>query len=160
MSRGNVPGAHSFTFCLGSAMCQKYRDWLKEPVQSTAVYCCVKAFVRSEDLQQAPELIFDRPLSLTGSEPSGVLRSEELGQKEISDAMVLQSLCQYKYNKLEAAKALNDYVRKRRYELEPLEWLKSPLIKSEPSSSKAGACPLFPQLPQVAWKLVARKVNC
>jgi len=157
MSRQGVPGAHSLTFCLGRSMCQQYCSWLKEPVQDSAVYCCVKAFVRSEDLQQAPEVILDGPTHLSGSEPSQVLRSEALSQKEISDAMFLEDLCRFKYSKLEAARALSDFVRKRRYELEPLEWLKSPLMKAAPHESTG--CPYFPQLPQTAWKLVARKVN-
>lgn len=97
-------------------------------MESGAVYCCVKSFVRDVRLQQEPVLCLrpEQLLRLATPFPTNIVEQRPLTEREMGDVVQLSRLCKGKYEMPRAAAALQVYARSREYSVPALTWLQRP----------------------------------
>lgn len=153
-----IPAPHCFVFLLGTRMSKTYKDMCHN-VQDSAVYCCVKAYVRDTHLQQPPVLVVapGRQHHVGTEPPKQVIARKALSNEDINDLLKLAHLCSKKYEMPAAAQALRDVVYKREYHVAPLTWLSDlHLERCDRQASADSSNVYFPHLPDNTWELVAR----
>lgn len=161
-NRNGVETPHSFTLKMGCCLTAEEKRMMltlpgTPPVQPNSVYCCVKAYLRSTQLQQPPELQIpaERVQRLLSQSPQGILQRDLL-ESELLSAIKLKAICA-ELNLTNAAAALHDLVHSRRYFLPNLTWLESfqqhDLVDVASSRTMN---PYYPHLPESSWKMVTK----
>ena len=109
---------------------QAEAEWLGQPgdqqhgdrFHPQAVYCCIKEYMGSRDLKQAPVLVLPAGRSLVTPMPTHVVPRIPLAAATISNYTKLACKCQ-DFNLPNAAKALADLMFEFSYYVPPLTWL-------------------------------------
>ena len=162
MTRQGQEAPHSFSMKLGSLLTQSERAMILQvpgapPFEPNAVYCCVKMFLRSTQLQQAPvyQMPVARAARIQTMSPTQILR-KELSESDIKQHLSLAGVCT-ELDMQSAAAALRSQVYSRRYFLPSLTWLET---FQQPDLLDVAAArtlnPYFPHLPETSWKMVAK----
>lgn len=152
---GNLPEVpHCFTMITGDTMSLKHRQLMEESLDGTAVYVCVKMYSRDLNLSQPPFKVASMAqiTAVHPAIPRGVHSAVELSASQIDTFSRLAELAE-KYGMAKAAKALQELVLVRRYDVHPLEFLRQArrVFCPEPEGFAQ-----LPYLPQSCWRLMAK----
>ena len=133
-NRKGMEAPHAFTFKLGRELRPSERAWFRGPgvekferagpgaSDSRSVYCCVKEFMHSVDLKQAPVLTIPAGRALHEMSPRNVVARRPLGEATIKNYMKLQQRC-IQYGLQDAARGLDALLYDRTYSVPQLLWL-------------------------------------
>ena len=163
-TRGGIEAPHSFA-------CKLRRDLTLaevrkvDPVpavpavpvdpQPNDVMICVKAFMRSTCIQQAPVLAVTaaQKATLRPGGPRCFLQLKEPSDVALANLLKLQRLCEHDFKMPRAAAALLDLASgPRLYELPPDHWLTAPAEAR--GLPELGSNPFFSHLPETSWHLL------
>jgi hypothetical protein len=170
-NRFGIETPHSFSFKMRQALTptevaqaaeeedartSRRRRGGRPDVSQQDVMACVKTYLRSPSLQQAPlavlpEFARDRLLSAS---PATVHPVRPLSDEQIEHYLKLAAACDEELELPEAAVALRQLVLERVYPLPSDNWLRAaaPVRPSEAAASH----PLFPHLPESSYRMVVR----
>jgi len=159
--RQGVESPHAFTYKLRRDLLAHERKWLAGHAAARDgdlddVFCCVKTYMRDQDLQQAPVLALpSRAMArVRGGRPNAVIPWHELSPKTIEQYMTLAEICDVELGLRRAAAALKALVTDRVYHLPSDAWLActgSPREHLGPTGHQ-----YFPHLPAQSWQLMVR----
>ena len=160
-TRHGVEAPHCFTMKLGCLLTPEERAMLAREtgtaVQPDGVYCCVKMFLHSTKLQQAP--VYQMPAArwarVQTASPTGTLRRAQ-SEDDVKVILELSRAC-LDLDLIEAGEALRQLVYSRRYFLPNLTWLET--FKQPDVVDLAGSItlnPYFPHLPEASWRMAAK----
>ena len=144
-NRKGQEAPHSFSFKRGRGISPAEAEWLKPPggqvtsipggqvtsnhIELDAVYCCVKEYMGSRDLKQAPVLVLPRTRTLATPLPDHAASRIPLGAAVINNYTKLACKC-HEFNLPNAAQGLQDLLFDFSYELPPLTWLTDPDVRN------------------------------
>ena len=161
-TRDGIEAPHCFSMKLGSLLTAAERAMLVQvrsarPFDPGAVYCCVKMFMHSAQLQQEPCYQFPagRAARVHPATPTGVLR-RSLSEDQVKTYLRLAHVCA-ELDLVQAAQVLRGLVYRRRYFLSELTWLehfRQPDVLELAEAVTVN--PYFPHLPESSWRMVAR----
>jgi hypothetical protein len=155
-TRQGIEAPHSFAFKLSSCLTTAERELLEEPAAEGAVYCCVKAYMRSTKLQQPPVLCIPpgRSARVTSESlsPTALVRRRQMGSGEIKSCLTLATLVRNDMPKAYAA--LRAFVYERSAEVTRFTWLET-FAQADMQPRPVTGNVHFPHLPESTWKLVS-----
>ena len=134
-NRKGQEAPHSFSFKQGRAISPSEAQWLmarrpaaREPgdqetrIELDAVYCCIKEFMGSRELKQAPVLVLPTARTLETPLPEHTAARIPLGAAAIQNYSKLACKCT-EFDLPHAAQGLQDLLFDFSYELPPLAWI-------------------------------------
>lgn len=159
-SRWGIEAPHAFSFKLRRDLAtadvrEVQTPGTLLPGNPNDVMCCVKTYMRDTKLAHVPTLVipWGRQERVATNQPLDVKTVYELTESQVKNYLSLAIICD-EQNLGNAALRLRALVKERRYEIPPAPWLQSD--EPERLGSLELGEPLFPHLPAVSWKLVAR----
>ena len=163
-TRQGIEAPHAFIVKMGASLspaeCAMMVQLPGNPaVEHTAVYCCVKAYMRDAKLQQPPVYCIpaERTSRVLDPAPTAMVPRHPLSKNDIETFLRLARLCKEELDLPQAAEALSKLVRDRGYYQTRLTWLES--FKQEhwlEALAVQTSNPHFPHLPETSWALSAR----
>lgn len=161
MNRGGVEAPHAFTFKMRRDLCHAdvhnvARPGVLLPGHPNDVMCCVKTYMRSQQLQDVPTLVipFLHDLRVQSPWPLQVKRRHELTEKQIEQYLALAQLCDQEFDMPQAAARLRKLVIERVYEIPEASWLQGAEV--ERSGQLELGSSIFPHLPATSWRLISK----
>ena len=153
------PGAHCFTMIHGKNMPPQHREQVSG-FCGEDVYCCVKSFIRDTSLQQEPLLVVKSGWTLPSRAPSIVHERVALTDRQVKDAHTLHWVCKKVISPCldKAAKALEDRLKQRKYQVPKLTWMQEPLM-TEMIHHPDSRSPYFPHLSSSTWIMHTKTVR-
>lgn len=160
-TRQGIESPHAFAFKLRRNLLSSERQWFAGHPDLLSgdlddVFCCVKAYMRDQALQQAPVLALPvRAMArVRGGGPTNIIAWHELPQKAIEQYLSLAVICDTQLGLRRAAAALQALVRERVYSVPSDAWLLcAGTPRVEPSK---GGHVYFPHLPARSWQLMVK----
>ena len=131
------------------------------PPSPNDVMVCVKALMRSKDLQQAPvRVIAERQKDLLRPDgPHTFYPLKEPSATALTHMLQLADLCGTEFNMPRAAEALkNQATGPRVYRLPRDNWLPQPADRRQPIPG-SGSNPYFSHLPETSWHLLVKPAH-
>lgn len=163
-TRQGIEAPHALIVKMGASLSETEEAMMVQlagspAVDRTAVYCCVKAYMRDTKLQQPPVFCMPARRAALVSSPAPVdaLPPSPLSKAEILTFMRLARLCKDELELPRAAEALDKLVRDRGYYKTQLIWLET--FQQEhwlDALAARTSNPHFPHLPETSWQLTAR----
>jgi hypothetical protein len=162
-TRGGIEAPHSFACKLRRDLTlAEVRKVDPEPAvpavpvepQPNDVMICVKAFMRSTCIQQAPVLAVAaaQKATLRPGGPRCFVPLKDPSDVALANLLKLQRLCEHDFKMPRAAAALLDLASgPRLYELPPDRWLTPADARTPP---ELGSNPFFSHLPETSWHLL------
>ena len=159
-SRRGIETPRSFSMKLGCLLTPKERaqicsDSDQKALDRTAVYCCVKMFIRSTELNQPPVYLMPARQAEQMPQEIHMLARKPLQGDNLRMYLQLAQCCT-ELGMGDAAAALNEEVRQRRFFLPRLLFLETfqqPDILDLSTGTTTN--PYFPHLPETSWRMVA-----
>jgi hypothetical protein len=160
-TRGGVETPHAFTFKMRRDLCwadvnNVARPGVLLPGHPNDVMCCVKTYMRDQQLQDIPTLVipFGHELRVRSPSPLQIKRCHELTEKQIDQYLALACLCEEEFDLPQAAARLRKLVVERVYEIPDASWLEGAEV-DRPRSLELGHS-IFPHLPAASWRLTSK----
>ena len=128
------------------------------PPSPNDVMMCVKTFMRSKDVQQAPVMVIAHRQkdALRPDGPNTFYPLKEPSETALSHMLELAALCEDDFNMPRAAEALRSLATGPRvYQLPRDNWLPRPNDRRQPLPGQGGN-PYFPHLPETSWHLLVK----
>ena len=166
-NRKQQEAPHAFAFKQGRCISDSEAEWLGgrsgdqaigSQIQSDAVYCCIKEFMGSRDLKQAPVLVLPAERRLATPLPEHVNPRIGLSAATINNYTKLACKCQ-EFNLPHAAQGLQDLMFDLSYNLDPLTWLTEDRLPyrwlGEADDPRHRGNTFFPHLPGSSFNMLA-----
>ena len=131
------------------------------PPSPNDVMVCVKAFMRSKDVQQAPVMVVAERQkdALRPGGPNSFYPLREPSETALTHMLQLAALCEEEFNMPRAAEALRSQaVGPRVYRVPRDHWLPPPIDRRQPLPGQ-GSNPYFPHLPETSWHLLVKPAH-
>jgi len=159
-TRSGVEPPHAFTFKMRRDLCwadthNVARPGVLLPGHPNDVMCCVKAYMRDQQLQDVPTLVipYGHEQRVLSPWPLQVKRRTELVELQIDHYLALARLCVEEFDMPLAAARLRKLVVERVYEIPEASWLGS--VEVERSGQLELGNSIFPHLPATSWRLIS-----